>query len=128
MAAAVAAKAVKVEKTTVAYRKPKKSARSRTLRKIHRLVCVVFFIMLGLGLLASPFIYAGFYAKVKRVSYSKSEYETKRWQAQKENERLKLLIDEQSSYSRLKDDALNMGMVPAADYDFLASRQVVASR
>ncbi len=128
MAAAVAAKAVKVEKTTVAYRKPKKSARSRASRIFRCWVCLLSSITLGLAVLASPFIYVGIYAKVKQVSYSKSEYETKRWQAQKENERLKLLIDRNSSYSHLKDDALKMGMVPAADYDFLASRQVVASR
>ncbi|MGI6295895.1 MAG: hypothetical protein ACOX3G_07370 [Armatimonadota bacterium] len=128
MAAAVAAKAVKVEKTTVAYRKPKRSARSRALRKFKCQVCVLSIIVLGLAVVASPFLYANIYARVKQVSYSKSEYETKCWQAQKENERLKLLLDRYSSYSHLKDDALKLGMVPAADYDFLASRQVVASR
>ena len=75
-----------------------------------------------------PFIHANIYANLKRTSYSKNDYEAKRWREKVENERLKVLVDQYSSYSHLKDDALNMGMVPATHYDFLKSRQFVASR
>lgn len=126
--AAVAAKVVEVRKTTVAHRKPRRRASRPAWRKLKNGVVLLSLTTLVLGALALPFVYAGIYARLKQVSYSKSEYETKCWQAQKENERLKLLADKQSSYSHLKEDALKMGMVPAADYDFLASRQVVASR
>ncbi|NLN76672.1 MAG: hypothetical protein GX139_10220 [Armatimonadetes bacterium] len=127
MTAAVA-KAAEVKKTTSASRGPKKAPHSRR-KRIMKARFVMFSTLLMVGAsIALPFIHTSGYAKLKKISYAKSEYEAKCWRERVENERLKVLIDQQSSYIKVKDDALKLGMVPATRYDFLDSAQVVASK
>lgn len=104
------------------------STRGRTRRRLKTRAPMFSMLMLIVFAVALPFVHANIYANLKKTSYSKDEYEAKRWRERVENERLKVLVDQHSSYSNLKGDALNMGMVPATHYDFLKSPQFVASR
>jgi len=78
--------------------------------------------------LCTPFVYTTGYATLAKTGFSKNDYEVLRWKQKVENQRLKVLIDRYSSYSRIKDGAIKMGMVRAEKYDYLDRNQTVASR
>lgn len=126
MAAAVA-RVADIEKTTSAPER-KRTARVRTRRRMKTRVSMLSTVMLFCVGLALPFAYTNVYANLAKAGYSRSDYESKVWKERIDNQRLKLQIDSYSSYNRVKTGAVNMGMVPATDYDYIGRRQTVASR
>lgn len=126
MATAVA-RAATVEKVTSAPRERRRSGRVRAKRRMKTRASMLSMAMLFLVGLVLPFAYTNVYANLKKTSYSKSDYEIRRWQERVDNQRLKVLINSCSSYGRIKAGAQKMGMAPATQYDYLDQTQTVAS-
>lgn len=124
MATAVA-RAATVEQTTSAPQR-KRPARVRVKRMKTR-ASMLSTLMLFCTALVLPFAYTNVYANLAKTGYSRSDYESKCWKERVDNQRLKVMIDSYSSYSRVKTGALKMGMVPATEYDYVGQRQTVAS-
>ena len=127
MAAAVA-RAATVEKTTSASKGRKRSSRVGTKRRIKTRMSMLSMVMLFVISLMLPFAYTNVYANLKKTSYTKNDYEVLRWKESVDNQRLKVLVDRYSGYTRIKAGALKMGMVPATKYDYVDQNQTVASR
>lgn len=125
---AAVARAANVERTASASKERKRSGRVRAKRRIKTKVSMLSMIALFMLGLAAPFAYTNIYANLKKASYSKSEYEVLRWREEVDNQRLKVLVDQCSSYSRVKSGAVRMGMVKASHYDYIDQPQTVASR
>ena len=127
MAAAVA-RAETVEKVRSSHSEPKRAVRGRTKRRIKARAPMLSLVMLFLMGLVLPFAYTNVYATLTKTSYSKSDYEHSRWTEKVENQRLKLLIEQHSSYGRIKAGAMHMGMVRADRYEYMDQAQTVARR
>lgn len=89
------------------------------------MLSMVMLFMIGLAL---PFAYTNVYANLKKTSYTKNDYEVLRWREEVDNQRLKVLVDRYSGYTRIKAGALRMGMVPTTKYEYIDQNQTVASR
>lgn len=127
MAAAVACVA-NVERTTSASKGRRKSTRVQTKRRLKTRFSMLSWVMLIAVGLMLPFAYTNVYANLKKTSYSKNDYEVMRWRENVDNQRLKILVDRYSGYTRIKAGAVKLGMVPTTNYDYVDQTQTVASR
>ncbi len=98
MAAAVAQVETSV-RTRSAPVERKKAARVRSRRKMKIRAWHTTIVLLFLIGLCAPFVYTTGYATLAKTGYSRSDYEVLRWKEKVENQRLKVLIDRQSSYA-----------------------------
>lgn len=85
-------------------------------------------VLLFLSTLCGPFVYTTGYATLAKTGYARNDYEILCWKQKVENQRLKVLIDRQSSYGRIKAEAQRLGMVRADRFDYLGQNQTIASR
>lgn len=127
MAAAVARVETSVRTSSVPTER-RKPARARSRRKLRNRAWHATLLLLFLGTLCGPFVYTWGYATLAKTGYVRNDYEVLCWKEKVENQRLKVLLDRQSSYARIKAEARQLGMVRADRYDYVGQNQTIASR